>query len=250
MENIKDVWVNWFEGEENGYNVCEFFEWRKSDRIEMLDKVVVLKVEPSLFSIIENSLQPLPQALLADVYEQSYMRKNTQRLPLEYCFIATDGERTLTVDTLGYVTPIRKSRLVPKQEEQVIEMAGHLETRKYNLSDEKKSREYHMLSPHPSLMYGLNRKERQLKQILFMALDQLHTEASLAEVRYWLTEWAPHHYEKIQAMTFEQAWNVLYDSIATGWSEKHEEFCEAIIKGQPFFEKLWELQQDESVKNK
>lgn len=32
-----DVWVNWFEGEENGYNVCYFYEWRKDDCVELFD---------------------------------------------------------------------------------------------------------------------------------------------------------------------------------------------------------------------
>ncbi|HEX6923002.1 MAG TPA: DUF3603 domain-containing protein, partial [Bacillales bacterium] len=31
MQYLGDVWVNWFEGEENGYNVCDFHEWRKDD---------------------------------------------------------------------------------------------------------------------------------------------------------------------------------------------------------------------------
>jgi hypothetical protein len=31
---LHDVWVNWFEGEENGYNVCHFHEWRKDDSVE------------------------------------------------------------------------------------------------------------------------------------------------------------------------------------------------------------------------
>ena len=32
---LHDVWVNWFEGEENGYNVCHFHEWRKEDTVEL-----------------------------------------------------------------------------------------------------------------------------------------------------------------------------------------------------------------------
>lgn len=35
---LHDVWVNWFEGEENGYNVCHFHEWRKEDTVELLDQ--------------------------------------------------------------------------------------------------------------------------------------------------------------------------------------------------------------------
>ena len=52
-------------------------------------------------------------------------------------------------------------------------------------------KEFHILSPQPDLMSGLTRKERQLKQLLFMALDQLYSSQNTAEIRYWFTEWSP-----------------------------------------------------------
>ena len=54
MLYLHDVWVNWFEGEENGYNVCHFYEWRKDDTIELLDQVPLLKVDSTLYHYIEN----------------------------------------------------------------------------------------------------------------------------------------------------------------------------------------------------
>lgn len=33
MIHIRDVWINWFEGEENGYNVCEFLNGEKRTRL-------------------------------------------------------------------------------------------------------------------------------------------------------------------------------------------------------------------------
>ena len=61
MLYLHDVWVNWFEGEENGYNVCHFYEWRKDDTIELLDQVPLLKVDSTLYHYIENELLELPQ---------------------------------------------------------------------------------------------------------------------------------------------------------------------------------------------
>ncbi len=75
MLYLHDVWVNWFEGEENGYNVCHFYEWRKDDAIELLDQVPVLKVSPQLFYYLENSLSEIPKPLLEDVYQKAYVRK-------------------------------------------------------------------------------------------------------------------------------------------------------------------------------
>lgn len=248
MVHIRDVWINWFEGEENGYNVCEFFEWRKDDKIELLDQVVIIRVTSKLFDYIENNLAELPEDLLNDVYQQSFQRKNNQRIQLDYCFIATDGKKVLAVDTLGYQTPIRKSRLMPRQEEIVLELAMNEFVKDYYVEYLDLPREYHILSPHPKLMSGLIRKERQLKQILFMVLDQLYATGNAAQIRYWYTEWSPNNYEAIQAMNFETAWQGLFNEVKYGWSTQHYQLCERMIKGQPFFEKLWEIQHGESVK--
>lgn len=248
MVHIRDVWVNWFEGEENGYNVCEFFEWRSDDRVEVLDQVVVVKVTKELFDYIENRLSDLPEQLLNDVYRKSYLRKNMSRVQLDYCFVATDGDGIIAVDTIGYKTPIRKSRLTPRQEQIVYELLENEHFEVYDLDMTPEPKEYHILSPSPEEMKGLTRKERQLKQLLFMALDQLYSSKNVAEVRYWYTEWNPSKYLEIQSLSFEDAWNRLYEEARYGWTSRHYSLCEGIIKGQPFFEKLWEIENGQSVK--
>ncbi|AZU61256.1 YjbA family protein [Neobacillus mesonae] len=247
MLYLHDVWVNWFEGEENGYNICHFHEWRKDDAVELLDQVPLIRVEPVLFHYIENDLAELPQQLLDDIFQKAYLRKNHERIQLEYCFVVTDGTGILAVDTIGYNIPIRKSRLIPRQEQLVYEMISAHEAKNYQFHGHPKEKEFHILSPDPELMRGLTRKERQLKQLLFMALDQLFSSSNEAEVRYWYTEWCPERYSLIQEMKFDVAWEQLFEETKYGWSEKHEIFCENIIKGQPFFEKLWEMENGSKV---
>jgi hypothetical protein len=247
MLYLHDVWVNWFEGEENGYNVCHFHEWRKDDGVELLDQAPLLKVEPILFNYIENDLSELPQQLLDDIFQKAYLRKNHERVQLEYCFVVTDGVGILAVDTIGYSIPIRKSRLIPRQEQLVYEMIANHEAKQYHFHKSTVEKDFHILSPEPELMTGLTRKERQLKQLLFMALDQLHTSKNEAEVRYWFTEWCPERYTKIQELNFESAWQQLFEETKYGWSKRHETFCENLIKGQPFFEKLWEMEHGPKV---
>lgn len=246
MLYLHDVWVNWFEGEENGYNVCHFHEWRKDDGVELLDQVPLLKIDSVLFNYIENDLSDLPQQLLDDIYQKAYLRKNHERVQLEHCFVVTDGTGVLVVDTIGYNIPIRKSRLIPRQEQLAYEMIADQETISYSFNPTA-GKGFHILSPSPELMTGLTRKERQLKQLLFMALDQLHSSKNDAEIRYWYTEWRPEFYSDIQAMDFESAWQHLYEESKYGWSEKHELFCENLVKGQPFFEKLWEMEHGSRV---
>jgi hypothetical protein len=248
MLYLHDVWVNWFEGEENGYNICHFHEWRKDDSVELLDQVPLLKVSSVLFNYIENDLQELPASLLEEIFQKSYIRKNHERIQLDYCFVVTDGQGILAVDTIGYNIPIRKSRLIPRQEQLVYDMVENHEAEDYKFASAVKSeKDYHILSPSPEIMNGLTRKERQLKQLMFMALDQLKSTCNVAEVRYWYTEWNPIHYREIQSMSFEEVWAQLLEETRDGWSEKHQHFCESLVKGQPFFEKLWELEQHPKV---
>lgn len=248
MLYLHDVWVNWFEGEENGYNICHFHEWRKDDSVELLDQVPLLKVPSTLFHYIENDLSELPQQLLHDVYQKAYIRKNHERIQLEYCFVVTDGNGILAIDTMGYHIPIRKSRIIPRQEQLVYEMIENQEATTYEFSEgPQDQKEYHILSPAPVTMTGLTRKERQLKQLLFMALDQLHSSNNASQVRYWYTEWNPKNYSEVQRMDFEDVWQKLYDETTSGWSRKHITLCENLIKGQPFFEKLWEMEQEPKV---
>ncbi|KAA9027552.1 YjbA family protein [Niallia endozanthoxylica] len=248
MMYLHDVWVNWFEGEENGYNVCHFHEWRKDDSVELLDQVPLLKIDPVLYNYIENDMAELPQQLLDEIYQKAFLRKNHERCQLDYCFVVSDGVGILAVDTIGYSIPIRKSRLIPRQEQLAFEMLETSEVMHFDFTPTPtQMKEFHILSPQPELMKGLTRKERQLKQLLFMALDQLYTSKNVAEVRYWYTEWRPDLYQAIQDLEFDEAWEQLYEQSKFGWTAKHEHFCENIIKGQPFFEKLWDMEQGHKV---
>lgn len=245
MLYLHDVWVNWFEGEENGYNVCPFHEWRKEDGIELLDQVPLLYINKLLYHYIENDLQDLPKSLLDTVYKRAYLRKNQERIPLEYACVVTNGESILAIDTMGYTLPVRKSRLIPRQERLVYEMIEGTKANDFDFPAEQADKEYHILSLSPESMLGLTRKERQLKQLLMMAMDQLESTRNLQEVRYWLTEWDPDQYPMIRSMDFDAAWNALFEGVSAGWSSVHEEFCSKLVKGQPFFEKMWELEQNE-----
>ncbi|MDF2536715.1 MAG: hypothetical protein K0R18_2877 [Bacillales bacterium] len=245
---LHDVWVNWFEGEENGYNVCYFHEWRKEDSVELLDQVPVLKIEPKLFTYIENDMMEIPKELLDKVHNQAYMRKNHERIPLEYCFIVTDGSNVIAIDTMGYSIPLRKSRLILRQEHQVFDLVDIEEEFKVTTNLKiRQLNDYHLLSPAPDLMWGLTRKERQLKQVLFMALDSLFSTKNLSELKYWYTEWNPQVYNTLVNVDFENTWNLFFNEISQGWTDRHEELTEKIIKGQTYLERIWELEQGSKV---
>jgi len=243
MLYLHDVWVNWFEGEENAYNVCYFHEWRKEDRIELLDQVPLLYITEDLYNYIANDIQDLPEQMLGKIYKRAYLRKGQMKNPLDYTCVISDGYDIIVIDTVGYEIPIRKSRLIPRQEQLVYDMIENMKQQSFKFDGLTYKKEYHMLSMEPDHVIGLTRRERQLKQLLMMALDQLRTTNNLEELRYWLTEWNPKKYPLIRYMDESKVWDALYEGVKYGWSPTHEELGEKLIKGQPFFEKMWELEQ-------
>ncbi|TMN23106.1 DUF3603 family protein [Lentibacillus cibarius] len=244
MLYLHDVWVNWFEGEENGYNVCYFHEWRKDDGIELLDQVPLLYISEALFDYIENDLHDLPDDMMDKIYKRAYVRKGQERKPLEFAAVVTDGTDIITFDTIGYQIPVRKSRLIPRQEQLVFDMIKTTKPESFAFNERKVEKEYHILSMEPELIHGLTRRERNLKQLLMIALDQLRTANNPQELRYWLTEWDPKQYPYIRYMNENTVWETLYEGVKYGWSDWHEDLCTKMIKGQPFLEKMWEAEQE------
>lgn len=244
MLYLYDVWVNWFEGEENGYDVSYFHEWRKTDRIEMLDQVPVLYIDERLYRYIENDMQDLPRKLLETIYKRAYIRKRQERIALDYACIITDGNDMIVVDTIGYQIPLRKSRLIPRQEQLIYDLIKHKKQVNYTMPNKMYEKKYNILSLEPQYIYGLTRKERQLKNILMIALDQLRTTNNIKELRYWLTEWDPQKYSLLHVMNEDQTWKTLFNSVRKGWSSSHEELTKKLIKGQSFLENKWDIEQD------
>lgn len=242
MLYLHDVWVNWFEGEENGYSVCYFHEWRKDDGIELLDQVPLLYITEDLFDHIENDMHDLPEDMVDKIYKRSYMRKGQERYSLDFAAVVTDGTDIIAFDTIGYQIPVRKSRLIPRQEQLVFDMIKTNKPKSFNFDETNVTKAYHMLSMEPKLIHGLTRRERQLKQLLMIALDQLKSVDNLEELRYWLTEWDPKQYPYIRYMDKESVWEALYEGVKFGWSQSHEDLCFKMIKGQPFLEKMWEAE--------
>lgn len=242
MLYLHDVWVNWFEAEENGYNVCSYHEWRKEDKIELLDQVPLLYIKESLYNYIENDMQDLPEDLLHRIKKRAYGRKGQIRVPLDYATVVTDGKNILALDTGGYKIPIKKSRLIPRQELIVYNMIKNRNKRTFKFNSKNYTKKHHILSMAPELIFGLTRRERQLKQLLMMALDQLRIKNNLEELRYWLTEWNPKKYPFIRFMNEKQVWRALYSGVKIGWSDDHESFGKKLIKGEPFLEQMWHFE--------
>lgn len=245
MKYLYDVWVNWFEGEEYGFNVCAYHEWRKMDQIDILEQVPSLYITETLYDYVENSLYDLPEKLLEKINKRTYVRKGVSRRVLEYACVLTDGQRIIAINTMGYNIPLQKSRLIPRQERQIIEDCEGRSPDYFPFTPINEEAPIQLLKMEERHIIGLTRKERQLKKLLLIALDKLKLTDNRNELLYWLAEWDA---EIVQTMspeaTIEELWSLLCEAVQPGWNEAHERLCAQIIKGNSFLEKYWEIENE------
>lgn len=240
MLYLYDVWVNWFDGEEKGYNVCQFHEWRKNDTIDIIEQVPCLHITEALYDQIENSLVEIPAALLKKIHKKTYFRVGQLRETIDYACIVTDGRGVLLFDTANYRIPHKKSRLIPKQEERVLEMIKKTKPYEFTFKYLKNRVQNNLLALDESLIYGLTRRERQLKRLLMIALHQLKEEKNITALLYWLSEWDGSNTLQLDEKNCDFVWQLLYDELKYGWSKAHEHLCGQLVKGNSLLEKHWE----------
>lgn len=233
---LNNIWVNWFEGEDKGYNVCPFYEWRRKDKIQLIDEIPLLYLEHELYDYIENNLDDLPREMLETIQNRTISKGR----PIEYAAVVTDGRGVIVFDTLGYSIPLKKSRLIPNHERKALQSIQAKSKLSFSFKKTPHTNSEHIFSLSAQAMIGLNRRERELKQLTMLVLDQLKVGNNLNEIHYWLTEWEPEAYQTIRKLSFQPAWERLYHHLYYGWTEQHETFCQKIIKGQPLFEQLWD----------
>src|SRR5699024_11394446 len=105
-------------------------------------------------------------------------RKRQTKEVIDFAAVITDGHEIMAFDTLGYEIPVRKSRLIPRQEQRVLQMLSRMRQQSFQFQPDKETKQYHLLSMEPALVIGLTRRERMLKHVLMMALDQLDRKST------------------------------------------------------------------------
>jgi hypothetical protein len=241
MLYVHDVWVNWFDGATKGHEVPEFEAWRKTDNVELLDQSPLLYVTEELFDYVENGMGALPEKMLKAIHQACYVRKNHERTALEYAAVITDGLRVLAFDTdelpaeekvvdiVDPVYPFKKSRLIPRQYQLVMEMIAVTEPTDFGATfvteEEEETVEARILNITNVHTLGLTRREREMKEILMDCLYQLSQSESIEEVRYWYTELFPGSMIDIttENWTIDQMVLDMHDHLSEGWDEQHED---------------------------
>ena len=247
MIYLHDLHVNWCDAEEYGYQVYHYEQWEKTDTVELLDQVPLIKVTAEFFSFILNDLDTIPEQLLKDINEKAYIRKNHERLPIEHCCVISDGKDVLAFDTLEFKTPMRKSRLIPRQHTLALEMVFDEQPVEYEFEAiDKDHTGFELLSPHPLSMVGLTRREIQLKTIFNMALDDILHKRNHSELVYWFSEIVPNGLEQIKHNTFDEIKQKLIDYVKDGFKTEWVEVIENFAKCSEFVAAMYQLEKEKS----
>jgi hypothetical protein len=229
---LHDIWANFVEDEEYGYNVPEFYEWRKNDKPELFSQIPLIVIEPLLYSQIENSLMELPVELLNRVEEHAI--KGVKDLTYaNYCFVATDTKRIILIDTQGTNIPVKKSKLIPRHELLVwdIVKGAKPEIYEFNVKGNIDLRNKNL---------GLTRNERALKNIVLKAFKQIKRKGNIEEVKYWITDFNRNITNAdLKEKDFSELYEILSKEIEINWSKHHEEVGRSLVKGRKTLEKQW-----------
>ena len=228
MLEIGELWVNWTEGAEYGYQVYQPFEWKEEDPLERILRVPAFNVSAQFFDYLENGFNELPEALFLDI--------QNERNP--YCFVASDGFRTLVVDTLGYQTPMRKSRMGLEQERLILRYLRHEEVKNYPMAPSEPSNGLFALLPEH--MIGLTRAEREKKQLLIDALYALK-KGKKAEILYYYIEFNPTCYKEVKTLKKDALFTRFISETKTGWTENHEHLLHIFLNQNEELQLLYEI---------
>lgn len=229
MKLLHDIWVSWTRSAANFHSIPEFHEWKRDDKITLLDNIPAIKVNPNTFDGIENSLQNLPKSLLDSAKGRAVQRIDSERIKIDTAFLITDGQNTLAVHTEGTNKPILKSRLIPRQERLLIDYCDNQEPVQYN--------EQNTQTPfyYDREMIGLTRKERELKAVLKDCLNDLEIENNTSKIKYFHKELfgsTPKHSNGANDLENIKA------NLAKGWTSEHVALLTLLSKTDKHIEDL------------
>jgi hypothetical protein len=243
---LRDVWVNWVDGNSRAHEVPQFHEWNKEEKVDLMDEIPLVVVEPELFTLLEDSCVEIPKELLQEVHRKAIRRnpETKRQNKVAYAFVVTDGARIVAIDTAGGKEPTYKSRLVPRQEQLVLALVDGEEPTKYEVGDvslEEKDESLmgQILSFDPEYFVGLTRVEREMKEILLDCLFNLSCSENFDEVYYWYVELFPEEYSTELRIEMEPMIERMFIFIKAGWTERHVEFGTQLVKFHDIYQEEW-----------
>lgn len=208
MLYMHDTWVNFIEDEPNPNLIHDFHSWKKDDVTELMDQIPLVIVNENLMDYIEYGLNEMPLDLLKKVDGKAYKRVNHERIPVSYGFIATDKKRVMAVQ-IGLDFKInRKSRLIPRQFQMVMEIVDG-QNPQFELADIVDKGQYNRYT-------GLTRAEKEVLMKVREFVDGLSGNEE-GMLKYMVSEWNYGMYTDVKSKSFDEVKNIVLHKL-----DRHE----------------------------
>ena len=225
---LQDVWVNFTEAPERGHEVLHFFEWNKTDNINLVEQTPMIKVDKETFDRILNTSDDLPEEMIKLIKGHKGIKKvNNQRVSADFMLIVGDND-TLLFELDGEKFPARKSRLIPRQDRLAIDMMRKQEVMKFQFPDQGYTEDTTALSNEEVI--GLTKKEREDKGLLYLMMYEIRNSKNLPKLKYWYSEWSGTALKDVKGLSFEEYHKLFMQELKHGWTKQHKELFDAIME--------------------
>jgi hypothetical protein len=234
-----DVWVNWsIDASADGtFSVPEYFEWRKSDNIRVMDKMPVVKVSKELFTSLKLFNQEIPNEILIATYNKAYSNESGYKRQYLHAFIMTDGERVMAIDTDDTLDTVFRTALIPRQELGIISQMKDFDALEVNWSPPQFEKEAEF--PVTLSNIGLTRAEKQLKHVLLEAINLLALEDNIDKIRYWYS--GLFQGTSTDSLTTEGMIADIRVLLRNGWNAQFYDFGKSLIRTLPdYIKQEWD----------
>lgn len=228
MKMIYDIWVNWCENAKNSQEIYSFPEWKTEDQLKLIKTIPIFKVTNDFFHYVENSLTPLPIKLLKKVEYKCLIRKENFIIGVKHCFLISNGNEVLAIDTFGENYPKMKSKLTYRQEEVILKLIENLETTNFDFEKEDNN-----LFIEKELI-GLTRKEKEKRTILITKIKEILNGNNENKILYYYSEWNNNNLILFKNLEKEKRKKIFLNELSKKWTKKHEELLTIIYKGENY----------------
>lgn len=216
-----NVWLNWWPQNEYEPSILEYYEWRKSDGIEKVERIPVIYITKQLFSYLAQYDAILPKKIEKIISHRTYVFKEDERVTYPYACIIANEKQVLAIQWEKDKRLWKKSKLIPKQERYVQQNSQHIQKVRCPFSFSFMYKEQIM----DKQKLGLTRREKEKRELLLTIFEQIKQTASNEELFYWQKEW---YYEQNIAVTRKSCSQTigtqLQQVLQSGWSIEHDRF--------------------------
>ncbi len=193
MLYIYDILLNWCRDK-----LYDFFEWEKTDKLEHVKKIPLIRVERGLINKLSTETIKLDESFPSKIYNltEIYNSKNVTKVP--YAILLTDGLSALAIklDKSGNIK--FRSKLLVDEEEEILCFCNRLD--KYKLKYTEK--------PGNTIEDFTTRNEKKIRTFLLNDIETTYKKKDYEKLKYLYNE-----YCGITTNNMELIYNNLIESI-------------------------------------